>query len=164
MFFPPLPPDAEDAIESNIDFHFEDVSFELPSPDRLAAWLMDVADEEERPFYEVNFIFCSDEYLRQVNIRYLEHDYFTHVITFPIGEPGEVSGHIFISSERVADNAAAHGVSFLHELCRVMVHGVLHLAGFGDKTPEEATLMREKEDFYLQKLSSDLPPTALQKS
>lgn len=151
MFFPPLPPDAEDELESEIDFHFEDVAFDLPDPDGLAAWLMAVADEEDKPFYSVNFIFCSDEYLRQVNIRYLDHDYFTDVITFPMGEPGEVNGDIFISSDRVRENAAANGVPFGHELCRVMVHGVLHLAGYGDKTPEETQLMREKEDFYLGK-------------
>lgn len=152
MLFPELPPDADDAPESQIDFHFEDVDFDLSDPDALAAWLLDVADAEEKPFAEVNFIFCSDEYLRQINVQYLDHDYYTDVITFPLGETGEINGDVFISSERVAENAAANGVSFHQELCRVMVHAVLHLAGHGDKTPEETTVMRAKEDFYLKKL------------
>lgn len=151
MFFPELPPEADDLPESPVDFHFEDAAFDLPDPGALAAWLLALARAEGKPFYHVNFIFCSDEYLRQVNVQYLDHDYYTDVITFPLGEAGEIRGDVFISSERVAENAATHGVSFSDELCRVMAHAVLHLTGYGDKTPEEQAAMRSKEDFYLKK-------------
>lgn len=151
MQFPELPPEADDLPESPVDFHFEDVAFDLPDPGALAAWLVAVARAEGKPLYQVSFIFCSDEYLRQVNVQYLDHDYYTDVITFPLGEAGEIRGDVFISGERVAENAATHGVSFSDELCRVMVHAILHLAGYGDKTPEEQAVMRAKEDFYLKK-------------
>lgn len=153
MRFPDLPTDAPDAP---ISFHFEDVAFDLPDPAALSDWFLAVAAAENQPFVEVNYIFCSDEHLRDINVEYLDHDYYTDVITFPYADDA-VHGDVFISSERVADNARAQGVSFLHELCRVMVHGVLHLAGYSDKEPENEAIMRQKEDFYLQKL----PPTVL---
>ncbi|HNE28818.1 MAG TPA: rRNA maturation RNase YbeY, partial [Saprospiraceae bacterium] len=137
-----------------VGFHFEDVSFDLPHAGQLTEWLRSIARAESKPFIEVNYIFCSDEYLRKVNVEYLDHDYYTDIITFPYGEAGEIHGDLFISSERVADNAQTLGVSFQHELCRVMAHGVLHLAGYGDKSPEEEALMRQKEDFYLQQLDN----------
>jgi len=114
--------------------------------------LLEVAASEMQAFYEVNYIFCSDEYLRSINVEFLQHDYYTDVITFPLSD-GHIHGDIFISSERVAENAQTEGHTFLQELCRVMVHGVLHLAGYGDKTPEEAVTMRSKENEYLQRLS-----------
>lgn len=149
MHFPDFP--IDEAPETFVSFNFEDVQFDLPNQEALVNWLLDVAVSENKPVYELNFIFCSDEYLRQVNIEYLQHDYYTDIITFPYTE-GAIHGDLFISSERVTDNAQTHHVSFLNELCRVMAHGVLHLAGYGDKTPEEAQVMREKEDFYLGKL------------
>ncbi|MCC7503975.1 MAG: rRNA maturation RNase YbeY [Saprospiraceae bacterium] len=152
MQFPPLPPDAQETPEQAVHFHFEDVEFDLPDSEGLTAWLLGIARNEGKPFFEVNYIFCSDEYLRKVNVEYLDHDYYTDIITFPYGEPGEIHGDLFISSERVAENAQTLGVPFLQELCRVMAHGVLHLAGYGDKAPEEEALMRQKEDFYLQQL------------
>ncbi len=152
MQFPPLPSEAHETPEAPVNFHFEDVRFELWEPEMLTQWLMGIAEAEKKPFIEVNYIFCSDEYLRQVNIEYLDHDYYTDIITFPYGEPGEIHGDLFISSERVAENALSNEVSFQQELSRVMAHGVLHLAGYGDKTPEEEALMRQKEDFYLRKI------------
>lgn len=149
MNFPDFPLDEEP--ETFVAFNFEDVEFDLPDQQTLADWLLSIAAAEEKPVFELNFIFCSDEYLRQINAEYLQHDYYTDIITFPYTE-GAIHGDLFISSERVADNARAHGVSFLNELCRVMAHGVLHLAGYGDKTPEEVRVMREKEDHYLGKL------------
>ena len=148
MQFPELPAEQP---ESPVSFHFEDVEFELPDEQKLADWLLSVAENEKKPFTEVNYIFCSDEHLRKINIEYLDHDYYTDVITFPYAEDA-VYGDVFISSERVADNAQTLGVPFEHELCRVLVHGVLHLAGYLDKTPEAEALMREKEDFYLKRL------------
>lgn len=149
MQFPDIP--MEDEPETFVSFYFEDVEFDLPNQQGLVEWLLAVAADEDKPVYELSYIFCSDEYLRQINIEHLDHDYYTDVITFPYTE-GVVHGDIFISSDRVADNAATHAVSFLDELYRVMVHGVLHLSGYGDKTPVQQQMMRAKEDFYLKKL------------
>ena len=148
MHFPDLPADLP---ETPVSFHFEDVNFELPNEQQLTDWLMGVAQSEGKDFIEVNYVFCSDEHLRKMNVEFLDHDYYTDIITFPYDE-GAVYGDIFISSERVADNAQSLGVPFEHELCRVLVHGVLHLAGYLDKTAEDERLMREKEDFYLKQI------------
>lgn len=149
MDFPEFP--SDEAPETFVSFNFEDVEFDLPNQQTLVDWLLHLAEAENKPVYELNFIFCSDEYLREVNLEYLRHDYYIDIITFPYTE-GAIHGDLFISSERVADNAGENGVSFLNELCRVMAHGVLHLAGYGDKTSDEVRVMREKEDFYLKKL------------
>ena len=146
MDFPDLP--LDEAPEEPVSFHFEDIRFDLPDTERLTQWLLSVAGTEGKPFFELNFIFCSDEHLREINVKYLDHDYYTDVITFPYAE-GIIHGDVFISSERVSENALTNGVTFLQELRRVMVHSVLHLAGYGDKSPEEETLMRAKEQFYL---------------
>lgn len=151
MDFPELP--FDDEPETYVSFNFEDVEFKLPDQQLLVEWLLSIAAAEEKPVYELNYIFCSDEYLREVNVEYLQHDYYTDVITFPY-TPGAIHGDIFISSDRVADNAREQDVAFLYELYRVMAHGVLHLAGYGDKTPEEEQDMRTKEDFYLAKMPS----------
>ena len=149
MQFPDLP--FEDAPDAPVSFHFEDVTFELPDQQMLTDWLLAVAAAESKDFYEVNYIFCSDERLRTINVEFLDHDYYTDVITFPLSD-GHIHGDIFISTERVDENARTEGSSFLQELCRVMVHGVLHLAGYGDKTPKQVVTMRNKENEYLQRL------------
>jgi rRNA maturation RNase YbeY len=146
MQFPAIP--LDDLPDEPVTYHFEDVSFDLPDSQHLTQWLLAVGREERKPFLEVNYIFCSDEYLREINVSYLEHDYYTDIITFPYS-PTEIHGDVFISYDRVADNATTQQVSFEDELCRVMVHGVLHLAGYPDKSPEEAAVMRSKEDYYL---------------
>jgi rRNA maturation RNase YbeY len=148
MNFPELPGELP---ETPVSFHFEDVAFDLPDEPTLVAWLESIAVQEDKPLVELNFIFCSDEYLRGINVEYLDHDYFTDVITFPYSDD-EVHGDIFISTDRVRDNAAANKVSFEHELFRVMAHGVLHLAGYDDKSPENKAIMTAKEDFYLLQL------------
>ncbi len=137
--------------ETPVSFHIEDVDVDLPDEQILVSWLLSVAAAEGQHFQEVSYIFCSDEYLRGINVEFLDHDYYTDIITFQLSDH-QIHGDLFISTDRVADNAHTHAVSFQHELCRVMVHGVLHLAGYGDKTPEEAALMRTKEDFYLGQL------------
>lgn len=152
MEFPILPPDAFETPDEPVTFQSEDVDFSLPDEMAVSEWLQQVAAAEKKPFHEVNYIFCSDDYLLQVNIEYLNHDYYTDIITFQMTE-GMVHGDIFISIDRVRENAAANQVSFEHELHRVMVHGVLHLAGYGDKSPEEEQLMRQKEDFYLARFT-----------
>ncbi len=148
MHFPDLP--AEEP-ESPVSFHFEEVEFELPDAQMLTDWLQAVAASEGKDFVEVNYIFCSDERLREMNVEFLDHDYYTDVITFPYSDDA-VHGDVFISSERVTDNAQTLGVPFEHELCRVLVHSVLHLAGYLDKTEEAELVMREREDFYLGKI------------
>lgn len=146
-----FPDFSDDTPETPVSFHFDDVSFDLPNEAMLSTWLMGVAETEGKTFVEVSYIFCSDERLRAMNVEFLDHDYYTDVITFPYAEDA-VHGDVFISSERVADNAQGLGVTFEHELCRVLVHGVLHLAGYLDKTEEAERVMREREDFHLKKI------------
>ncbi len=149
MQFPDLP--FEDAPDAPVSFHLEDVTFDLPDQLMLTDWLLAVAAAEGKDFHEVNYIFCSDEHLRTINVEFLDHDYYTDVITFPLSDH-RIHGDIFISTERVDENARTEVVPFLYELCRVMLHGMLHLAGYGDKTPEEALVMRQKEEEYLRHL------------
>jgi rRNA maturation RNase YbeY len=111
-------------------------------------WLSFVIKDQKRELNFVNFIFCSDPYLLKINQDFLNHDYLTDVITFDYNEEF-VSSDVFISVDRVDDNAKAHGVDFTNELMRVIVHGVLHLCGFKDKTVEEERMMRFMEDHYL---------------
>lgn len=145
-------PDLHDeAPEAPVSFHFDDVAFELSHQQRLSEWLQEVAETEGKPFIEVQYIFCSDDKLRDMNVEYLDHDYYTDVITFPYSEDA-VHGDVFISYDRVVDNAQQLKVPFEHELCRVLVHGVLHLSGYLDKTDAEEKEMRGKEDFYLKRL------------
>ncbi len=134
-----------------ITFHIENIPFKLANRQKLKAWIkLAVAAEGKTPG-DVSFIFCSDEYLLSVNKTYLKHDYFTDVITFDYSEPPVVSGDVFISVDTVAENAGEYGASFENELHRVMLHGVLHLCGYGDATKSEKEKMREREDFYLAK-------------
>ncbi len=122
----------------------------LPSLEQLTTWIAAMAKAENVPLGDLNYVFCSDAYLLDMNKQYLDHDYFTDVITFPMDDES-IFGDIFISTDRVTDNAKTLGVDPHKELLRVMIHGALHLAGYGDKSPEEEKVMREKEDFYLVK-------------
>lgn len=160
MNFPEFEHPESDDNSAPFSFNFEDVSIELPDTTRLTEWLTSVTQEENARLVEVAYIFCSDEYLLDMNREYLQHDYYTDVITFPYDDDA-VHGDIFISTDRVADNAQTNGISFTHELCRVMVHGVLHLAGYGDKTDEDAALMRQKEDYYLKKAATESGPLSM---
>ncbi|MCB0526558.1 MAG: rRNA maturation RNase YbeY [Lewinellaceae bacterium] len=146
MEFPLFP---EESTEPTVSFYCEDVELELPQEVDLANWLLTIPKTENKSCTEVNFIFCSDERLREINIEYLDHDYFTDVITFPYSEE-PVSGDVFISTDRVKENAGDNGVTFEIELCRVMAHGMLHLSGYDDKSPEKKLEMTAREDFYLR--------------
>lgn len=142
-------PDISEHVESDaIAFHVEDVDFELNNPAAIVSWLLSIAAAEGRPVLELNFIFCSDEYLHAINLEYLQHDYYTDIITFPYQEDA-VYGDAYISIERVRENAAAIGMAFEDELHRILAHAVLHLSGYSDKSPELQAEMRKKEDFYL---------------
>jgi rRNA maturation RNase YbeY len=110
-------------------------------------------EKENRKVGNLCFIFCTDDFLLDINIKHLNHNYYTDVITFDYTVENTVSGDIFISLERVSENAREFGVSFNHELSRVIYHGILHLCGYNDKSEDDKQLMKEKEDFYLETLS-----------
>ena len=128
-----------------IDFHFE-CDFELKEFNYYADWIGRIIVSEGDVLGKLDYIFCDDEYLLGINRQYLNHDTYTDIITFPYEEVGGISGDIFISIERVLENAKEYRVDFETELKRVMAHGVLHLLGYGDKSEEEADLMRSKEN------------------
>ena len=140
-------------ITDSIGFHFEDIDTVSLNEQTIASWLSVAIVSEKKKLGTINCIFCSDEYLLKLNQDYLEHDTFTDIITFNYVEHDVISGDLFISLERVKENAAEFGDEFLHELKRVMIHGVLHLIGYNDKTPQEAKEIRAKEDFYLTLLA-----------
>ncbi|MFV0365018.1 MAG: rRNA maturation RNase YbeY [Mangrovibacterium sp.] len=132
-------------------FHIEDVK-KFPLERRnIKAWVKKAIEEEKHKLADVNFIFCSDEYLLDVNRQYLEHDYYTDIITFDYVEDGKVSGDIFISCDRVVENANTFQVGFDVEMRRMLIHGILHLLGYKDKELKEKELMTKKEDYYLAK-------------
>jgi len=119
----------------------------------LRKWIGVVIGNENKLPGDLNFIFCSDDYLYKLNIEYLNHDTLTDIITFDLSEiEDEISGEIYISIERVKENSGKFNVSFYEELHRVIIHGILHLAGYNDKTPDEVSLMRKKEDYCLSLL------------
>lgn len=133
-----------------VSYFFEDVKFSFKGRRENNAWLKAVAESEVKRLGSFNIIFCSDNYILDVNQRYLNHDYFTDIITFDYCEGNVISGDLFISIDTVRDNAEFYKAdSFDNELQRVMVHGVLHLIGYDDHTPEDQALMREKENYYL---------------
>ncbi len=128
-----------------IEFHYE-LDFDLGNETYYADWLNRVALSEGGIVKQIDYIFCRDEYLLDINQKYLNHDTYTDIISFDYSEGKVLSGDIFISIERVRENADAFGVDFAEELLRVMSHGVLHLSGFKDKTEEDSLVMRGKED------------------
>ncbi|WP_445323631.1 rRNA maturation RNase YbeY [Pontibacter sp. H249] len=133
-----------------IEFFSEDVEFELKNPDQVAAWINDVIEEHNQELVSLTYVFCSDDYLHEMNVSYLDHDTLTDIITFDnADEEGIIEGDIFISIDRVRDNAKDLGTTFDNELHRVIIHGVLHLLGFKDKTEEQEELMRNQEDSSL---------------
>jgi len=135
-------------MDANILFHSE-CDFTLSKQDTRSRWIINSIINESKRVGELCFIFCTDEYLLEKNIQFLDDDTYTDIITFDYCEGDIVSGDVFVSIERVTENANAFGVDFVDELDRVLIHGVLHLAGYQDKSKEEAGVMREKEDFYL---------------
>ena len=132
-----------------IRYFSEDIKFKLQGKLANNRWLRFVAEAEAKRIGDVNIIFCSDPYILDVNINYLGHDYYTDIITFDYVEGDVLSGDLFISIDSVRENASFYGVEFSAELRRVMVHGLLHLIGYDDHTPDEQKEMRSKEDYYL---------------
>ncbi|GIM58952.1 rRNA maturation RNase YbeY [Capnocytophaga canimorsus] len=133
-----------------ITFNYE-TEFELPKQETVfQTWIEKIIASEEKELGELNYIFCDDNYLHQINVQYLDHDTLTDIITFDYTQEQIISGDIFISVERVADNAKDFNVDFQTELLRVMAHGVLHLCGYKDKSDAESNQMRSKEEEKMQ--------------
>jgi len=132
-----------------IRYYCEDISFKLKDKTLNNKWLKMVAASELRKIGIINIIFCSDNYILDVNMKYLQHDYFTDIITFDYCEKDILSGDLFISIDSVRENALFYGTEFPEELNRVMVHGVLHLIGYDDHTEDDIKTMRSKENYYL---------------
>lgn len=140
-----------DEGDDAVSFYAEDIDFEPDQGQELAQWIEAIVEEEKCKLGSVSFIFCSDKHLLEMNQDYLQHDTLTDIITFPYADPPLVHGDIFISIDRVKDNATTYKVSFEQELHRVMIHGILHLCGYGDKSVDEKKAMTAKEDAALAK-------------
>lgn len=128
-----------------IDFNYE-LDFTLDNEEAIVAWLSAVIVSENKKEGEINYIFCDDEYLHKINLEYLNHDTLTDIISFDYSVGNELNGDIFVSIERVLDNASDFNVSFDAELKRVLVHGILHYCGYKDKGESDEQIMRSKED------------------
>ena len=129
-----------------ISYNAENISFTIKNKRILSDWVKEIAKRERKNIAIVSFIFCDDEFLLQLNNKFLQHDTYTDIITFDFSVGGSISGDIFISIERVRENAVNFSKPFKEELCRVMCHGILHLAGYSDKKNNEMPAMRAKED------------------
>ena len=138
-----------------IQFFFENID-EIPISTATISWLEDIIKTENKKLGEINYILCDDEYLLKVNQDFLDHDYYTDIITFDYVKGKTISGDIFVSLPRISDNAKTLVRDFNSEFHRVLAHGILHLMGYKDKTEEEITVMRQKEDFYLNVFANDM--------
>lgn len=133
-----------------ISFNYE-VDFKIQDEEAKRKWISKLISEEDCREGEINYIFCSDDYLHKINLDFLNHDTLTDIISFDYSVGKELHGDIYISIDRVEDNAKDFHVSFKDELARVMAHGVLHYCGYKDKTDEDQLVMTNKEDYYLKK-------------
>ena len=133
-----------------ISFNYE-TDFELENSDLISNWISKTIEEENCREGEINYIFCSDDYLHKINLDFLEHDTLTDIISFDYTVGKELHGDIYISVDRVKENALEFKVSFEDEIARVIIHGVLHYCGYKDKSDDDEKLMRSKEDYYLGK-------------
>ena len=132
-----------------ISYYTQDTDFVFKGKQFNNKWLRMVAESEIKRIGDISIIFCSDNYILDVNMKYLQHDYFTDIITFDYCEGDRLSGDLFISIDSVRENAKFYNTEFNEELNRVMVHGILHLIGYDDHTQKDQKLMRTKENYYL---------------
>jgi rRNA maturation RNase YbeY len=136
---------------AKINFRTGDRPFVFSNKTGLKSFIESIFKKEKKILGGINYIFCSDEMLLKINQDFLQHNYFTDIITFGLNEPGEaIAAEIYVSIDRVKDNAQQQGVSYQNEMQRVLFHGALHLCGYKDKKKSEIILMRQKEDQYLQ--------------
>ncbi|GAC1584936.1 MAG: rRNA maturation RNase YbeY [Ginsengibacter sp.] len=134
-----------------ITFNNADISFTLKNKRDIKTGLINIFTEEAKVLKELSIVFCSDEYLLNLNKSHLNHDYYTDILTFDLSDSlTEISGELYISVERVRDNASQMSILLLKELLRVIIHGCLHLCGYKDKKPSQIKVMRQKEDGYLE--------------
>ena len=138
-----------------INFFTEEIDFSLENKEEICVWIESQSEGYGVDIQTINYVFCSDDYLLNINIEHLDHDYYTDIITFDMrdakGQP--IEADIFVSIDRIKDNAQKEGVTFLNELHRVIIHGFLHLVGYSDKTDEEKVEMRTQEEKCLSLLS-----------
>jgi probable rRNA maturation factor len=142
--------------DKSVMFFFEDVSFTFQKRTLIRSWLQRVAKKESKSISALNYVFCSDEYLLSMNKEHLQHDTYTDIITFGYSAKNspEITGDIFISIDRVKENAKTYSTNFQNELRRVMSHGLLHLCGYKDKNKADKEIMRTKEDAALSTYKS----------
>jgi probable rRNA maturation factor len=152
MDFIPFPEILDDNSEVHIEFFFEDIEEITLDNVKIQTWIEQIASIENKNLGNLNIIFCSDEFLLNINMEYLNHDTLTDIITFQ-ERPDEISGELYISLPRVNENAMLHNTSFSNELHRVIIHGILHMCGYSDKTKHSEILMRAKEDWALSLLA-----------
>lgn len=139
-----------------ITFNYEQTDFKLKQKLLLKRWIKSVIESYSFRLGDISYIFCDDKYILSVNRQYLQHNYYTDIITFDYVEGGRISGDLFISIDTVTSNSSLYNSSFIDELHRVMIHGVLHLCGLKDKSPEDEKSMRAAEDSALKMLSNIL--------
>ena len=132
-----------------VSFYFEDIKFVFRQKTLTRKWLKLVAESEICRIGDISVIFCSDNYILDINQKYFGHDYFTDIITFDYREGDRLSGDLFISVDSVRENSIEYGTAFNDELNRVIVHGLLHIIGYDDHTDEDIKVMRSKENYYL---------------
>jgi rRNA maturation RNase YbeY len=137
-----------------IQIHIEGVEVPVFNQELFCSWLEGVVVSEGAQLGYIQFVFCTDDYLLEINKKYLNHDYFTDIITFDYTLDNLISGDLFVSIDRVSDNASEYNCTAFDEFLRVCVHGVLHLLGYKDKTPADVIIMRSKEDYYLARYVS----------
>jgi len=136
-----------------VNYFYEETS-NIEDEEKKSIWIESIVTNENKKLGDINYIFCNDDYLLNINKEYLDHDYYTDIITFDYCDGDYISGDIFISLQRVLDNVHIHKTEYKEELNRVIAHGILHLCGYKDKTQEEEKNMRNKEDFYINKYNS----------
>lgn len=135
---------------NKINFRYADRRLNIGQKTTIRTFIETLFKKEKQSLEGINYVFCSDEYLLEINRSFLQHDYYTDIITFGLSAPGQpVEAEIYISVDRVKDNARTLGVSFNEEMLRVIIHGALHLCGYRDKKKADIALMRKKEDQYL---------------
>jgi rRNA maturation RNase YbeY len=135
-----------------INFQKADSALTLTSKTELKAFIESLFKKEKTALATINYIFCSDKYLLSINQQFLKHDYYTDIITFGLHDKGTpVVAEVYISTDRVKDNAATHGVTYTNEMLRVLFHGALHLCGYKDKSKADILTIRAKEDAYLRR-------------